>query len=80
MWRWTTIDPDAGDPFLLLRRAAAPFTATVLNPCMNNRDRDDEMAPREKQVIDDRIDQLTDPDKHYSTEKAAAELGILLDD
>lgn len=35
---------------------------------------------RIKHIIDDRIDQLDDPDKHYSTEEVAAELGIDLDE
>lgn len=35
---------------------------------------------RIKHVIDKRLSQLEDPDKQYTTEEAAAELGIDLDD
>jgi len=41
---------------------------------------DDEMTEREREVIDDRIEELEDADKRYSTEEAAEAPDIDLDD
>ena len=40
---------------------------------------DGEMTEREAEIIEERIDEIEDEDKHYTTEEAAEELGIDLD-
>lgn len=40
---------------------------------------DDEMTEREREVIDERIDELEDDDRRYTTEEAADALDIDLD-
>ena len=41
---------------------------------------DNEITPREEQIIDDRIDEINDEDKQYTTEEVAEHLDIDLDD
>ena len=41
---------------------------------------DDDMTPREEQIIDDRIDEINDEDQQYTTEEVAEALDIDLDD
>lgn len=38
------------------------------------------MTPHEEQIIDDRIDEINDEDKQYTTEEVAEHLDIDLDD
>ncbi|SIS07900.1 hypothetical protein [Natronorubrum thiooxidans] len=41
---------------------------------------DDEMTPREEQAIDDRIEEINNDEKQYTTEEVAQSLDIDLDD
>lgn len=40
---------------------------------------DEEMTPREREAIDDRIVELEDESRRYSTEEVAEDLGVNLD-